>query len=273
MRNLKQNLLIILSTFLLSSCISSTTIGGVGSDRSQLMLVGYEEMDNQAQQAYSEILADAKNKGVLDKDTKLTKRIQKIAKELISHTGQFRPDALNWNWEVHTITSPTLNAWCMPGGRIVVYSGLVEKLKLNDAEIAAIMGHEMAHALREHSRERASQEQAKLLGISVLTKIINMNGLEQMALNLAAKYTITLPFSRSNETEADLIGAELMARAGYDPKSAIDVWKKMSAQNQSHPLEILSTHPSPDTRIKDLEKAIVKLEPIYNQSKKKGKKV
>jgi predicted Zn-dependent protease len=170
---------------------------------------------------------------------------------------------------VNTLTTKELNAYCMPGGKIMVYSGLVEQLDLTDAELAAVIGHEMAHALREHSRERISREYAQqiaLSGVAILTGA--GEGLQKLASSVAS-VTFQLPHSREQESEADTIGLELMARAGYDPNAAVSVWKKMIAanQNQGGPPQFLSTHPSPQTRIQDLEKLVPKVMPLYQRQK------
>lgn len=254
--------------FFISGCASSTAGGVVGVDRSQLMLVSAEEMNQQADLAYDEVLKNAKAKNTLDTNAKITKQVNKVASRLIAQVGAFRPDASKWQWQVHTIDEDILNAWCMPGGRIVVYSGIIKRLNLNDAELAAVIGHEMAHALREHSREQASSEELKNVGLVAVASIFKLGGVAQTGLNLAAKYTFSLPFSRSHESEADAIGTELMARAGYDPKEAVSVWQKMQAVSGQSTPEILSTHPSNQTRIEELSKIAAKLEPIYLKAKK-----
>jgi predicted Zn-dependent protease len=191
--------------------------------------------------------------------------VRNVAQRLIPGTGVFRSDAPNWEWEVNTLETKELNAYCMPGGKIMVYSGLVDQLNLTDAELAAVLGHEMAHALREHSRERISRayaQQIALAGVGVLT------GAGEGAINLAntvASVTFQLPHSREQESEADTIGMELMARAGYDPNAAVSVWKKMIAANQGGTPQFLSTHPSPQTRINDLEALVPKVMPLYKQ--------
>jgi predicted Zn-dependent protease len=190
-----------------------------------------------------------------------------FAQRLIPGTGVFRSDAPNWKWEVNTLTTKELNAYCMPGGKIMVYSGLVEQLNLSDAEMAAVIGHEMAHALREHSRERISREYAQqiaLSGVAILTGA--GEGLQKLAGSVAS-VTFQLPHSREQESEADTIGLELMARAGYDPNAAVSVWKKMIEANQGGTPQFLSTHPSPQTRIQDLEKLVPKVMPLYQRQK------
>lgn len=247
-----------MATFL-SACASSSTAAGVlGNDRAQLMLISDKQMDMQASAAYKSVLEQARKDGVLDSDKQLYDRVKNVLNRLISKVDVLRPDAKNWQWEVHIIDSDTINAWCMPGGRMVVYSGIVKKLGLSDDELAAIMGHEMAHALREHSREQASTEAIKGFGLVLLGRVLSLDSLSSGALSLASRYAISLPFSRQHESEADLVGVELMARGGYDPSAAVSLWKKMASLGAETP-EFFSTHPSSKTRIKELERAAQKL--------------
>jgi predicted Zn-dependent protease len=155
----------------------------------------------------------------------------------------------------------------MPGGKIAFYTGIIEKLKLDNDEIAAIMGHEMAHALREHSRERASQDQLRKLGLMIAKEVTGASGQVMQLADIATYYTISLPYSREHERESDAIGVELAARAGYDPNAAAKVWKKMAALSKDQPPEFLSTHPAPQNRIVELEKAAKTLTPLYLKSK------
>ncbi|MBE9863297.1 M48 family metallopeptidase [Campylobacter concisus] len=261
-------LTLLTASMLITGCTSVTKSGVVGADRKQFMLVSSEAMEQSSAQAYVKTLTAARSKGELNVDPILTKRVQDIAKKLIAQTGVFREDALKWKWQVNVINEDTLNAWCMPGGRIVVYSGIIKKLNLTDAQLAAVMGHEIAHALREHSREQASTDQLKNIGIFAVATATGLGDLGASALGLATQYTISMPFSRSHETEADHIGTELMARAGYDPKEAVEVWVKMSKMNVGKVPEILSTHPSNESRIKDLKEVAAKLEPVYQAAKK-----
>ena len=252
---------------------SSTEKGVVGVDRKQLLLISSEDMNKGATQAYNSILKDAKKKGLLNKNKKNTKRIKDIAISLIAQTPAFRKDAKNWKWEANLLTSKELNAWCMPGGKIAFYSGIIEKLNLSDAEIAAIMGHEISHALREHSRERSSQQ---MLKNSVVMIGATLLGLGQATTSLASQVTdvaILLPNSREQESEADYMGVELAARAGYDPKAAINVWKKMKKISKGkNPPEFLSTHPSHDTRIEELTAYAKVVYPLYQEALKKVSK-
>lgn len=252
----------------LSGCTlsSSTKSGTVGADREQLMLISADEMNEGAEEAYAQVLAEAEQAGTLNTNKTQTERVRAIADQLIPHTAVYRKDAPKWNWEVNVLTSEQLNAWCMPGGKIAFYTGIIETLQLTDDEIAAIMGHEIAHALREHSRERASEQVAKQMGISVIGSAFGLSGTTLQLADLATTYTLELPNSRQHETEADRMGVELAARAGYNPYAAVNVWKKMSALSSGSPPEILSTHPSNESRIKDLNKYSKKVDPLYQET-------
>ena len=187
-----------------------------------------------------------------------------ISNRLIAQTGVFRDDTRQWNWQLVLINAPILNATCAPGGKITFYTGLIEKLNLNDDEIAAIMGHEIAHALREHGRERLSQAMAQSAVVNIAMAAAGSYGSAIGAANQAAQYILVLPNSRQNESEADAIGLELAARAGYNPQAAISVWQKMNqiTQGKGSP-EFLSTHPSGDTRIEQLSQLMPAVEPLY----------
>nr|MDT0252452.1 M48 family metallopeptidase [Endozoicomonas sp.] len=184
---------------------------------------------------------------------------------LVSHVGVFRQDARSWQWEVNLITDKQLNAYCMPGGKIMFYTGIIDTLKLTDDEIAAIMGHEMAHALREHGREAMSQAYAVQLGQDTLAILLGVSPGVMSIGSSVVNYALTLPNSRTNEAEADLIGLELMARAGYNPRAAVTLWQKMSAQSSKNVPEFMSTHPAHDTRINGLRANIPKVEHLYNK--------
>ncbi len=242
---------------------STTSAGSVGADRNQLLLIDEATMEESARQSYAQVLQEARSAGTLNTNAATTERVRNIARRLIAQTGTFRQDALGWDWQVNVITDETVNAWCMPGGKIVVYTGIIDSLNLTDAQLAAVMGHEISHALREHSREQASQDGLRLLGVSIVSSIAGFGDLGMTVLDLASQYTYSLPNSRKHETEADHIGTELMARAGYDPYEAVNVWKKMEDVSGSSIPEILSTHPSHSSRIKDLKTIAEKVYPLY----------
>ena len=250
--------------------VQTTKPGAVGIERKQTMLVSEESVEQGAEKAYAGEVQQASEGGKLNADPALTARIRRITGRLIPVTAAFRADAPQWKWEVNTLTTPEMNAYAMPGGKIMVYSGLVEKLQLNDAEIAAVLGHEISHALREHTRERVSrayEQKVALLGLAVIT------GLDPATMDLAdsvAAVTFQLPHSREQEAEADVMGLELMARAGYDPHQAVTLWQKMMAAEKSAPPQFLSTHPASANRIAELERHIPQVLPLYRAAAPAG---
>ncbi len=251
--------------------VRTTQGGAVGVDREQTMsaLVSTRQLEQGAVQAYRQALTQAGQKGQLNRDPALTSRVRAIAQRLIPHTGVFRQDAPGWNWEVNVIASSEVNAWCMPGGKIAVYAGLVQKLDATDDEIAAVMGHEIAHALREHSRERASQQiNAGIVATGVGVALGGGQGSMDMA-SMVANLTYNLPNSRLHETEADRVGVELAARAGFDPRAAVSLWQKMARASAGGPPQWLSTHPSSETRIRDLQDYAGRVMPLYEAVRRK----
>ncbi|MDO5101467.1 MAG: M48 family metallopeptidase [Lautropia sp.] len=248
------------------AAVKTTEQGHIGLNRTQRMspLVSEADLNRSAEAAYAEVLSKSQSASALNVDAAMTKRVRGIASRLIPAVEAFRPDALKWKWEVNVIQSDELNAWCMPGGKIAFYSGIINRLKLSDDEIAAIMGHEIAHALREHARERASEQATAglLIGIGAAAAGVGQAG--QDLGQLAYQTTFGLRHSRLHETEADRIGVELSARAGYDPRAAITLWQKMAqASGGGGTPEFLSTHPSAKTRIKDLQDYSQRVLPLY----------
>lgn len=256
-----------LPVLLLWGCVTTTSPGAIGVDRRQLLLVSSEELDQIAAQSYDAMKQSASAEGVLNRDRDMLRRVRAIAARLEPQTRFFRADAPGWNWEVNVIQSDELNAFCMPGGKIMFYSGLIEKLNLSDDEIAVIMGHEIAHALREHSREHMSQAIAAQAAIGVGVAVL---GLGQPSADLAAtgyQALIATQFSRSDETEADRMGLELSARGGYDPRAGIALWQKMMNANQGgRPPELLSSHPADSRRISEIESLLPTVMPLYTAS-------
>lgn len=256
------------ASFLLIACASSTKEGEIGLGRKQLFLMPESQIISMSAESYEQLKKEAQSKNQLDTNVQQTQRVQLIAKKLIPFTSVFREDAPKWAWDVHVITSQELNAFCMPGGKIIFYTGLIEKLNLTDAEIAAVMGHEIAHALRQHGRERMSEELIKqtTLGLLVETGTVNKN--TATALMAASAVFISLPHGRGQESEADDVGLELMARAGYNPEEAVTLWQKMGAGGGGKPPEILSTHPSDSTRMNRIRSLLPKVMPLYLKSVK-----
>lgn len=249
--------------------VQTTSAGAVGVQRTQYMsgLVSEQALQQEAAQQYAAMMGQARQQGALDANSAQTKRVRAITQRLISQVDVFRPDARNWDWEVHVVNSDEVNAWCMPGGKMAIYAGLINKLKPTDSELAAVIGHEMAHALREHSREQVSQQMAAGIGLSVLSAVTGMPGAADLGSELT-KVMFTLPNSRTHEIEADRIGVELAARAGYDPRAAITLWQKMEAMGGGRPPEFLSTHPSPASRMADLKVAAERVMPLYERARR-----
>ncbi len=250
----------------IGGCASTTQGGAVGADRSQLMLISAEQLEKMAAQSYNQQKNEADRKGALNKDPALTHRVREIAERVTPVTAIFRKDAPRWNWEVNVVTSNELNAFCMPGGKIIFYSGIIERLKLSDDEIAIIMGHEVAHALREHSREQASQALAAQTAIGVGASLLGIGGVGSIA-NMAYESLVATSFSRSDESEADRIGLELAARAGYDPRTGVTLWQKMKSVGGRTRSEFTSTHPLEETRIKQIQALLPKVTPLYEQAR------
>ena len=250
-------------------CGSTTGAGAVGANRKQLLLVSSDEVMNLASKSYQQTLSQARQKGVLDVNASQLARLKRIANHLIPQTSVYRTDATKWQWEVHIIQAETMNAYVMPGGKIVFYSGIIDNLKLTDAEIAAIMGHEMAHALREHSREKLSRSMATGGVISIASAAFGLSAGQAQVAQLAGDVGLSLPHSRTQESEADKIGLELMARAGYNPNAAVSLWQKMQAKSGSSGPQFLSTHPSSSNRIKQIQDLLPAVMPLYNASNKK----
>jgi predicted Zn-dependent protease len=260
------------SAALLSACqtVQTTQPGAVGVSRKQSMstMVSAADVDASAAKEYQAELARARAAGTLNRDPEQTVRVRKIAARLIDQTGAFRPDAKDWPWAINVETSKEINAYCMPGGRIMVYTGLIDQLHLTDAELATVMAHEISHALREHSREQISRQMNEQYGLAALAGITGLGGASMELASALSQVTFSLPHSRLQETEADELGLELMARAGYDPNAAITLWKKMSATGQGSSSSFLSTHPSSSTRTEDLEKLLPKVLPLYQATQK-----
>jgi predicted Zn-dependent protease len=260
-----------LAVLALASCqtVQTTQPGAVGVEREQSMLLSSAQVDKSAALAYQQEMKKAAAKKALNRDAAQVARVRVIALRLIPGTAAFRPDAPKWAWETNVITSNDVNAWCMPGGKMAVYTGLIEKLKVTDDELAAVMGHEIAHALREHGRERASQAAAQSMVLSVGGALLGLGDNSVQLAQVITDVTINLPNSREHEIEADRIGVELAARAGYDPHAAVTLWQKMGQAGGSAPPQFLSTHPSPQNRQKDLEEYAARVMPLYESARKR----
>lgn len=240
----------------------------VGQASSMRKLIPAETLEASARQQYRQTLGEADSKGALAPDDyPQLKRLRAIAARLIPYTTQWNPDARKWKWEVNLIGSKQLNAWCMPGGKIAFYTGILDQLQLTDDEVAMIMGHEMAHALREHSRERLAKSKATSLGLSVASQLLGLGQLGDVAANLGTQL-LTLKYGRDDETEADLVGLEIAARGGFKPEASVQLWKKMlgaTGGGKNQP-SFLSTHPSGNNRIHELEANLPKVAQLYEQA-------
>ena len=262
---------VLLAALCLAGCqtVNTTQSGAVGVQRTQFMMSGLSsnQLDQEYANSYREMQNKAAMAGALDKSSALFRRVQNVASRIIAQTTVFRPDARSWSWETSLIKSNELNANVGPGGKIIVYSGLITQLNLTDDELAAVLGHEIAHALREHSREAMSQAYASQLAKQSAVALLGLGqGGSQLA-DIALQYGMTLPNSRGHENEADLMGIELAARAGFNPNAAISLWEKMGRASAGAPPEFLSTHPSSASRITHLRAAIPRVMPLYEQSK------
>lgn len=239
----------------------------VGQPSTLRQLVPAEELERESATQYSQLLAKAAAKGALGGDDHpQVIRLRAIAQRLIAHADRFNPAARNWRWEVNLLGAKQINAFCMPGGKIAVYTGLLEGLQLTDDEAAMVMGHEIAHALREHARERLAKTQLTQLGASLLGQFLG-----------GGKYTdvfqmggglLSLKFSRDDESEADLVGLELAARAGFDPRAGISLWRKMSQASKGAPPQWLSTHPAGKNRIEEIQRNLPQVMPLFEEARR-----
>ncbi|MDM0038978.1 M48 family metallopeptidase [Variovorax sp. J22G21] len=241
----------------------------VGNPSMARNLVPADNIEQAGTQQYGQLLAQARAKGALagDGNPQLL-RLRAIAARIIPFAAQWNPRAAKWKWEVNLIGSKQINAFCMPGGKIAFFTAILDTLKLTDDEVAMVMGHEMAHALREHARARLAKSVGTGAALSIGAQILGLGQAGDVAAR-AGTQLITLKFSRNDETEADLVGLELAARAGYDPTASVSLWKKMAeANNKAGGLSFLSTHPSGPDRIKKLEANVPKVEGLYRSAKR-----
>jgi predicted Zn-dependent protease len=242
--------------------------GDVGRESTFTNLVPADQVERAAAQQYAQLLRNAADQHALGPDNHpQVQRLRAIAQRIIPHALAWNPRAKQWRWEVNLLGSKELNAFCMPGGKIAFYSGILAQLQLSDDEVAAIMGHEMAHALREHARARMGKTAATRIGASLLSAVLGLGGTGDALLSMGGQL-LTLKFSREDESEADIVGMELAARAGYDPKAGVTLWQKMLGANKGAPPQFLSTHPSGSTRIQDIEAKLPKVVPLYAAAEK-----
>ena len=236
----------------------------VGKASSLRNLVPAQKLESSAAQQYSQMMAQARaQRALAPDDHPQVQRLRAIARKLIPYTAQWSDRARGWQWEVNLIASKQINAFCMPGGKIAFYTGILEKLRLSDDEVAMVMGHEMAHALREHARARMAKSEATNLGLRLGAQLLGLGNMGDLAANLGGQL-LSLKFSRSDESDADLVGLEIAARAGFNPEAAVQLWKKMgeATGNQGGPA-FLSTHPSGPDRIRELQSNVPKVQALY----------
>ena len=270
---IKSALLAPLTVSFISGCATTTKDSISGVKRSQLLLMPASQITSMSSKTYLQTLNTAEKSHTLNIDQPQLERVRRISNNLIGQISAFRPDATQWKWEVNVEKSDQVNAYCMPGGKIMVLSGLIDKLHPTDDELSAVIGHEIAHALREHGRERMSQAYVQQFGLQAMalfftkgTSALAGNATTQAA-SLGSKLFFALPNSREQETEADKIGLELSARAGYNPEAAITLWQKMNAQGEAKSPEFLSTHPANANRINELQALMPKVRPLYDAAK------
>ena len=240
----------------------------VGPSSNLRMLIPAEQLENAATQQYSQLLADAHAKGALAQtsDSQL-KRLRSIAGRLVPQTAQWNDRARQWQWEVNLLNSKQLNAFCMPGGKIAFYTGILEQLKLNDDEVAMIMGHEMAHALREHARARIAKSEGTGQLLSLGARLFGLGQIGDVAASVGTQL-LTLRYSRDDETDADLVGLELAARAGYNPQASVSLWEKMAqAGGGAGGPSFLSSHPSGPQRIQQLQSNVPTVQGLYQRAR------
>jgi len=253
---------------LLAAALFATALPGCQenpvSGRKQFVLVSEEQAQASSAQAYTQTLADAQKQGKLSANAALNARVKRITDRLIAQATVMYPPSKDWKWSVAVIEEPELNAWCMPGGKMAIYTGIIDKLSLSDDEIAQIMGHEISHALLGHGRERMSRALATQAGLQLgsIAAGADLTGLAPIA-----DIALTLPNSRTGESEADRYGIELAARAGYNPRAAVSLWEKMASTGGGQPPQFLSTHPSPANRIQALSALVPQMQPLYEKAR------
>ena len=230
------------------------------------MIVSEESAIAASKEAYTEMLQPYVQEGKIDSDAALKQRVYGITGRLIAQAVKMRPETKDWDWSIKIIDDPeTVNAWAMAGGKMALYTGLVQKIKPTDDELAQVLGHEIAHALAKHSAEKMSVAMASSVGVAAVAIAADNNQLALTGASLAAALAVQMPNSRAAESEADRIGIELAAKAGYDPRAAVSLWRKMAKVGGSGPPEFLSTHPAPENREKKLTELAPQMMPYFEQ--------
>ncbi len=255
-------------------CLAALVLGALAgcstnpiTGRSQFMVVSEDMAIGQSAAAYSSMMGDLGRKKKVEADSPRAEKVRHITDRLIAQAVRFRPDSAKWKWEVQVINDPkTVNAFCMAGGKMAIYSGMWEKLKATDDEVAQVMGHEIGHALANHTQERMSIAYSTSIGTQLAAIALGARDQTAVLMQQAAVVAIQLPNSRESESEADQIGIELAARAGYDPAAAVSLWDKMGKLGGTPP-EFLSTHPSPEHRKETLQALGARMQPLYLAAK------
>jgi predicted Zn-dependent protease len=224
-------------------------------------------VENMAQQQYAQILAQARQAGALVTSGTQIERLRYICNRMVPFTPDCNERARQWRWEVNLLNSDQVNAFCMPGGKIAFYAGILVKLNLSDDEVAMIMGHEIAHALLEHARERMVKAGGTELLLRGGAALLGLGSLGDVAA-ASASQLLSLRFSRTDESQADALGLVVAAQAGYDPRAGVTLWQKMTRQSQGQPAPWLSTHPAGEKRIRDIEGRLPQLTPVFERAVK-----
>jgi predicted Zn-dependent protease len=244
----------------------------VGGESWATRLVPAEQVEAAGVQEYGKLIAQARAQGALAPDSHpQVIRLRAIARGIIPNAMPWNARSRQWPWEVNLINSKQINAFCMPGGKIAFFTGILDQLKLNDDEVAMIMGHEAAHALREHARERMGKTAATRIGAGLLSSILGLGNTGDTLLNIGSQL-LTLRFSREDESEADLVGMEIAARTGYDPRAGVSLWQKMGQASKGAPPQFLSTHPAGATRIQDIQANLPRVMPLYERAGKPARR-
>jgi predicted Zn-dependent protease len=253
---------------ILALAVAACAVSPTG--RRQLLLVSEDSAIVASQEAYATQIRELRSEGKLEPESsRVSRRVNEITERLVAQAVEMRPETADWQWSVEVIDEPeVVNAWCMAGGRMAVYTGLIEKLDPSDDELAQVMGHEISHALANHTAERMSVAIATNAGVA-LAGILSENAQRTMSTAaIAAALAIQMPNSRTAESEADQIGIELAAKAGYNPNAAMSLWQKMASVSGEGPPQFLSTHPSPANRQERLAELAPQMMPYYEEARR-----
>lgn len=243
----------------------------VGDQSAFSKLVSAEQVEAAAVQQYDQLKQQAQSKNaLLPQDHPQVVRLRAIAQRQIPFADDWNKRAKDWKWEINVFNSKQINAFCMPGGKIAFFYGILEQLQLTDDEVSMVMGHEMAHALREHAREQMGKTAATRGAIGLGAALFGLGDIGTTVANMGGQL-LTLSFGRADESEADLVGMELSARSGYNPRAGVTLWNKMATASKGAPPQFLSTHPSGPTRIRDIEANLPRVEPLYERAPKPAK--